>query len=371
MRLKAIIRRKSRTLRPEGHPCRYGFIESYTGRIIRDSFPFTNPGIRSIINKAGIRHMAKDKPALQKQDYDSPWKQLIEELLESFLGFFFPRLHADIDFSRGYEIKSKELYKLLKEQEIGKRYADELIKVYLKDGTEKWLLVHIEVQSYKEEDFAKRMFIYYYRIFDRYNHQVVSLVVLTDPDITYRPDTFLQAGWGFEHKLSFPLVKIIDFKGKKKDLEQSSNPMATVVLAQLKCMESADKTPEVRFDVKLTLVRMLYRKGYNKNQVRQVFNFIDWLISLPLDLEEKIIDEVIKIEEVKKMTYITNAERIGEKRGEKRGEMRGKKLGEKLGEKRGIKKIAIKMLKRGDSVEDVMEVTDLSREEVLAMKKKG
>ena len=56
------------------------------------------------------------------------------------------------------------------------------------------------------------------------------------------------------------------------------------------------------------------------------------------------------------MTYVTNAERIGEKRGVK------------IGEKRGIKKTAIKMLKRGDSVEDVMEVTDLSREEVLAIK---
>jgi hypothetical protein len=299
--------------------------------------------------------MAKKKTTIQKQDYDSPWKQLIEELLESFLGFFFPTLCGDIDFSKGYEIKSKELYKLLKHQEIGKRYADELIKVYLKDGTEKWLLIHIEVQNYQEEDFARRMFIYYYRIFDKYNHQVISLVVLTDPDETYRPDTFLQTGWGFEHKLSFPLVKIIDYKGKEKDLEQSTNPMATVVLAQLRFLESARQTPEVNFDVKLTLVRMLYRKGFNKNQVRQVFDFIDWLISLPLELEEKITDEIIKIEEIEKMTYVTNAERIGEKRGIE------------IGEKR-IKNIAKKMLERGDSVEDVLEITDLTREEVLALK---
>ena len=163
-----------------------------------------------------------------------------------------------------------------------------------------------------------------------------------------RPDTFLQAGWGFEHKMSFPLVKIIDYKNKIKDLEQSPNPMATVVLAQLKCLESAHKTPETQFDVKLTLIRMLYRKGFNKNQVRQVFNFIDWLISLPLELEEKITDEIIKFEEVEKVTYVTNAERIGEKRG--------------------IKKIAIKMLKRGDAVEDVMEITDLTREEVLSIR---
>ena len=121
--------------------------------------------------------MGKNTTTIKNQDYDSPWKQIIEELLEPFLEFFFPQLYADIDFSRGYEIKSKELYKLMKQQEIGKRYADELIKVYLKDGTEKWLLIHIEVQGYKEDDFARRMFVYYYRIFDKYNHQVISLVV--------------------------------------------------------------------------------------------------------------------------------------------------------------------------------------------------
>jgi hypothetical protein len=241
--------------------------------------------------------MNKQNTGIQKQDYDSPWKQLIEELLESFLEFFFPGLHKDIDFTKGYEIKNKELYKLLKQQEIGKRYADELIKVYLKDGTEKWLLIHIEVQGYKEEDFAKRMFIYYYRIFDKYNHQVISLVILTDADAAYRPDTFRQTGWDFKLELHFPLVKIIDFKDKIKDLEASSDPMAIVVLAQLQYLESRNNTAEVKYDVKIALIRMLYRKGYTKKQIIQLFHFIDWLITLPEALDEKITDEVIKIEE--------------------------------------------------------------------------
>jgi hypothetical protein len=106
-------------------------------------------------------------------------------------------IYNDIDFSRGYEVKSNQLYKLLKDQNIGKRYTDELIKVYLKDGTEKWLLIHSEVQNYKEKDFAKRMYIYNYRIFDKYDHEVVSLVILTDPDKTFRPDTYIHRRWSF------------------------------------------------------------------------------------------------------------------------------------------------------------------------------
>ena len=137
------------------------------------------------------KDITNNKSTSKSVNYDSPWKQIIEKLLEPFLDFFFPKIYTDIDFTKGYEIKSKELHKLLKDQYIGKRYTDELIKVYLKDGTEKWLLIHIEVQNYKEKEFAKRMYIYNYRIFDKYNHEVISLVILTDPDKTYRPDTYM------------------------------------------------------------------------------------------------------------------------------------------------------------------------------------
>jgi len=83
---------------------------------------------------------------------------------------------------------TKELEKVVQNAEIGKRLADILVKVYLKDGSEKWLLIHIEVQGYFEKDFAKRMFVYNYRIFDRYNKEVVSLAILADPLPYFRPD---------------------------------------------------------------------------------------------------------------------------------------------------------------------------------------
>ena len=98
---------------------------------------------------------------------------------------------------------------------------------------------------------------------------------------------------------------------------------------------------------------MLYRKGYKKAQIAQLLNFIDWLITLPEDLENKITDEIIKIEEAEKMTYVTSFERVGEKRGEKRKTI----------------EIAKKMLERGDSLEEIMEITELTREEVLDIKK--
>ena len=47
------------------------------------------------------------------------------------------------------------------------------------DGAETWLLIHIEIQSSPGPAFPQRMFVYNYRVFDRYEVEVVSLAVCT------------------------------------------------------------------------------------------------------------------------------------------------------------------------------------------------
>jgi 1,2-phenylacetyl-CoA epoxidase catalytic subunit len=42
-------------------------------------------------------------------DYDSPWKEALDEFFEPFLELLFPAAHADIDWTRGYESLDKEL----------------------------------------------------------------------------------------------------------------------------------------------------------------------------------------------------------------------------------------------------------------------
>jgi hypothetical protein len=41
-------------------------------------------------------------------------------------------------------------------------------------------LVHVEVQTARDADFPRRMYVCNYRIFDRYNRAVASLAVLAD-----------------------------------------------------------------------------------------------------------------------------------------------------------------------------------------------
>jgi hypothetical protein len=47
---------------------------------------------------------------------------------------FFPRAHADIDWSRGYETLETELQQVVREAALGPHRADKLVKVWLRDG---------------------------------------------------------------------------------------------------------------------------------------------------------------------------------------------------------------------------------------------
>src|SRR5207244_13468325 len=95
--------------------------------------------------------MAKRTSA--RDDFDSPWKDALQRYLQQFLAFFFPAIAADIDWSRGYEALDKEFQQIIRRAKVGKALADKLFKVWLRAGTEHWLLIHIEIQGARETDF--------------------------------------------------------------------------------------------------------------------------------------------------------------------------------------------------------------------------
>ncbi|MCI0460886.1 MAG: hypothetical protein L0Z62_28390 [Gemmataceae bacterium] len=248
-------------------------------------------------------------------DYDSPWKEALDLYFAQFLAFFFPQAHAEIDWARGYESLDKELQQVAPGGETGRRLVDKLVKVWLKDGREAWILIHVEVQSQEEADFPQRMYVYNYRLFDRYNRTVVSLAVLGDDRAGWRPSHFGYGLWGCNVRIDFPVVKLLDYAAAWQVLEADPNPFATVVLAHLKAQETR-KDPASRHDWKLRLVKGLYDKGYTREHVRQLFRFIDWMMDLPQALDGLFSQEIAQYEEEKKMPFIDLFERTGIKKGQ-------------------------------------------------------
>jgi hypothetical protein len=242
-------------------------------------------------------------------DYDSPWKEALDFYFEAFLALLFPDADAQIDWSRGWESLDKEFQQIVREAEVGRKYVDKLVKVWTKAGLECWVLIHVEVQTDRDTEFPRRMFMYHYRVFDRYNRPVASLAVLADDDPSWRPGEFRQNLMGCEASLVFPTVKLLDFAAKEAELEASGNPFAKIVLAHLKARQTKDD-PTNRRAWKLRLVRGLYEQGLNAKIVRELFRLIDWLMILPPPLEAAFKQDVESIQKEKSMPYVTSIERV-------------------------------------------------------------
>ena len=70
------------------------------------------------------------------QDYDSPWKDILEAYFQEFMAFFFPLIENDLNWEKGYKFLDKEFQGIVKEAEMGRRYLDKLIQVWRKDNCE-------------------------------------------------------------------------------------------------------------------------------------------------------------------------------------------------------------------------------------------
>jgi hypothetical protein len=263
-------------------------------------------------------------------EQDSPWKEVLEAYFEAFLAFFFPEAHAEIDWSREHVFLDQDLQKLSRHAALGPRAVDKLVQVWLLGGEQAWVLIHVEVQSQRDPSFAERMYVYNYRLFDRYHRRVASLAILADERASFRPSVFSYTLWGCEVSLRFPVVKLLDYRERWAELEASQNPFAVVVMAHLEALRTRGDGL-ARGEAKLTLVRELHRRGYGAKDVRQLFRFIDWTMTLPAELDREFWTRLDALEEEKRMPYITSIERLGHQRGLEEGRNEGLQEGLRKG----------------------------------------
>ncbi len=243
-------------------------------------------------------------------DYDSPWKDALHLYLQPSLSFFFPAIHDDIAWNRGYEALDKEFQQIVRRAKVGKGLADKLFKVWLRDGKECWLLIHVEVQGTYDKDFPERMFRYNVGAYSVYNQHVVSLAVLCDDNPDWRPKLFSYGRWGCRTGIDFLAAKLLDHAQDLEALERNDNPFAALVLAHLQALATRGD-PQSRRTWKLRVVKGLYERNWTEEDIRQLFRLIDWIMDLPEDLEEQFREDIRQFEGEKKMSFITSFERKG------------------------------------------------------------
>ncbi len=79
----------------------------------------------------------------------------------------------------------------------------------------------------------ERMFTYRYRLRDSHKKPIASLAILIDSNPEWRPGFYKEELWGSSMEMRFPIIKLIDYQSRIKELEASTNPFSSVILAQL------------------------------------------------------------------------------------------------------------------------------------------
>ncbi len=269
--------------------------------------------------------------------YDSPWKEALERYFPEFMAFYFPAAHLQIDWSLGYEFLDQELRSVVQDAELGKRLVDKLVRVTRLSGAEGWIYIHVEVQGSPQTDFAERMFVYNYRLYDRYHRPVASMAVLADQSEDWRPGSFGFVVLGCEHTLRFPTAKLLDYVGRENELQGQTNPFALVTLAHL-LTKATRKDMDARFAAKWKLIQLLYQRGWEKQRIIDLFVVLDWMMRLPRHLTEQLWQNIDLLEEKEEMRYVSSIERMANEKGMQQGVQQGVQQGEALALRRLLAK---------------------------------
>ncbi|WP_413171187.1 hypothetical protein [Anabaena azotica] len=239
-------------------------------------------------------------------NYDETWKEAIGDYFDSFLTFFYPEIHQQIDWTKTPISLDKELEQITASAKTQNRQADKLFQVWLLDNQEVWILIHVEVQSQYDKEFAQRMFIYNYRAFDLYQKPVISLAILGDETKSWRPNSY-QYGLGNSQLLfNFSIVKLLDYQWE--DLEQDNNIFAIVVMAHLKTKATTSNL-STREQWKWNLARLLYERGYNRKEIADLYKVIDLMMALSEELQSSFEQKLANYQEGRKMPLLSNIER--------------------------------------------------------------
>jgi predicted transposase/invertase (TIGR01784 family) len=102
--------------------------------------------------------------------------------------------------------------------------------------------------------------------------------------------------------------------------------------------------PPARQEWKFRLTRRLYEQGYERQDIINLFRFIDWILVLPDGLKQAFQSDLQQYEQERAMPYVTSIEQMAQAKGKAEGKA----------------ELALKMLQEGGTIEFVTKVTGFS-----------
>ena len=194
---------------------------------------------------------------------DLLWKDLFTEFdSEAILFFFGIKLFKSIDFSVPPEYLEQEFNTTFAANQPTKKIADKIIRYRLKNGQDKYIIIHVEFQGQSEEDFALRMYTYFVYIFIKYgNTDVTALALYTGASRPKVYNCFKVSNFGTTMTYKFNTYTVRE--QKEAQLLASENPFALAVLASL-YMIKAGQDDFKKLEYKKKLVEISIVKNFNR-----------------------------------------------------------------------------------------------------------
>jgi len=293
---------------------------------------------------------------------DILWKAALEDLFDDFLRFFYPQADEFFDLGKGFEYLDKELDQLFPPENdtYAPRYVDKLVKVFTRDDQEEWILIHVEVQGYTDQDFTRRMFQYYYRILDKYDKPITAFAIFADTNKSFHPKYYEREFLGTKVYYAFNTYKIID--QDDAELEASNNPFAMAVLSAKLALSSQKQDDQQLFDLAYKLAKRLLTKQMPKEKIRKVMSFLRYY--LHFENPEMFVNFTKEIAILSERNTTMGIEEFLLDRAKKEGREEGIEEGIERGIEENKKETALKMKKSGLDIILIANITGLSVKEI-------
>ncbi|OIQ52713.1 DUF4351 domain-containing protein [Neomoorella thermoacetica] len=232
-------------------------------------------------------------------DHDRLFKELLTTFFREFMELFFPAAHTLIDYTDTKFLTQEVITDITAGD---KHYVDILAEVKIK-GEDGCVLVHIEPQAYRQADFARRMFIYFSRLYEKHQKRVLPIAVFAHDSKVEETN---------RHEVEFPFLKVLQFEFYKIQLKRlpwrqylnSNNPVAAALLSKM------DYSPRERVQVKIEFLRLLTRMQLDPARMELITAFFDSYLVLNAEeeksLQEKLSEE-LQPEEVQRVMELTTS----------------------------------------------------------------
>ena len=307
--------------------------------------------------------------AQERADRDGFWKEAIERFLEYLIMLISPALHERVDWTKKPEFISKELQDTI----LGPNghnsplFVDELVKLFLKDGSVAFILLHIEVQGEGGEDISWRMALYGALILGHYHQMPVAVAILTAP----RPKGEIVGCYKsemFGTKLTYEYNVFDVMTQDDEELLVSDNPFSLIIYAakkeaSFKDLKGIDKE-QAKFRYLREITRLLAGnlagKGWNENDRRDLLTLVASLINLKdKELQQQYVADVKAMKGENNMAAMTFIEKYFKDEGRNEGFS--------LGRREANFETARRMRDAGMPDADIHKFTSLSFEELRTL----